>query len=85
MAWTTADGVPALLLAWQKTRGSSTELVGLSGFTTMPLVLLACADECERHAAYHAHCRVCADVCRRCRKACDDLLAVEPINHASLR
>jgi NitT/TauT family transport system substrate-binding protein len=33
-------GIPALLLAWQKTRGSTAELVGLSGFTTMPLVLL---------------------------------------------
>jgi hypothetical protein len=37
---------------------------------------LASAEECERHAAHHEHCRVCAEVCRRCEKACDDLLAV---------
>jgi hypothetical protein len=36
---------------------------------------LASAEECEWHAAYHEHCRVCAEVCRRCKKACDDLLA----------
>ncbi|MEU4255416.1 four-helix bundle copper-binding protein [Streptomyces fradiae] len=33
-----------------------------------------CADECERHASRHEHCRVCADACHRCRQACDDLL-----------
>jgi hypothetical protein len=36
---------------------------------------LACAEECDRHAAHHAHCRVCAEVCRRCKAACDDVLA----------
>jgi hypothetical protein len=36
---------------------------------------LACAEECERHAPHHEHCRVCAGVCRSCKKACDDLLA----------
>ena len=36
---------------------------------------LACAEECDRHAAHHEHCRLCAEVCRRCRQACDDLLA----------
>jgi hypothetical protein len=30
--------------------------------------------ECERHAGHHEHCRVCAEACRRCKKACDDLL-----------
>jgi uncharacterized membrane protein len=34
---------------------------------------IACAEECERHAAHHEHCRVSAEVCRRCRQACDDL------------
>ena len=32
-------------------------------------------DECERHAEHHDHCRVCADACRRCEQACNDLLA----------
>jgi hypothetical protein len=31
--------------------------------------------ECERHAEHHEHCRLCAQVCRRCEEACDDLLA----------
>jgi hypothetical protein len=35
-----------------------------------------CAEECERHAAHHEHCRVCAEVCRSCKGACDDLLRV---------
>jgi len=32
-------------------------------------------DECERHAAHHEHCRVCAEACRRCEQACQGLLA----------
>jgi hypothetical protein len=35
----------------------------------------ACREECERHAAHHEHCRICAEVCARCEQACDDLLA----------
>lgn len=34
-----------------------------------------CGDECERHADMHAHCRVCAEACRRTQRACDALLA----------
>jgi hypothetical protein len=36
----------------------------------------ACGDECERHAAHHEHCRLCAAVCRRCEQACRDVLAL---------
>ena len=36
---------------------------------------LASAEECQRHAAHHEHCRVCAEECRQCKGACDDLLA----------
>jgi hypothetical protein len=39
--------------------------------------LLACVaactsrgDECQRHAGMHVHCRVCAEACRRCQRAC---------------
>jgi Domain of Unknown Function (DUF326) len=39
------------------------------------VVCRACGDECERHAAHHDHCRVCAESCRRCEQACSDLLA----------
>jgi Domain of Unknown Function (DUF326) len=35
----------------------------------------SCGDECERHAQMHEHCRVCAEVCRRCEQACNELLA----------
>jgi Domain of Unknown Function (DUF326) len=38
------------------------------------VVCRACGDECERHAAHHDHCRVCAEACRRCEQACSDLL-----------
>jgi Domain of Unknown Function (DUF326) len=36
----------------------------------------SCGAECERHAAHHAHCRVCAEACRRCERACRELLGV---------
>jgi hypothetical protein len=35
-------------------------------------VCRACAEECERHAHHHEHCRVCAEACRRCEQACED-------------
>ena len=38
-------------------------------------VCRSCADECERHAEMHEHCRVGAEACRRCEQACRDLLA----------
>lgn len=34
-----------------------------------------CAEECERHADHHDHCRLCAEACRRCEQACGDLLS----------
>jgi hypothetical protein len=37
-----------------------------------------CADECERHAAHHGHCRLSAEECRRCEKACSTLLDAIP-------
>jgi hypothetical protein len=52
-------------------------------FRVIRATLEACAaacqasgDECERHAAHHEHCRLCAEVCRRCKRTCDDLLAI---------
>jgi hypothetical protein len=38
------------------------------------VVCKACADECDRHAQMHAHCRVCAEACRRCETVCRELL-----------
>jgi hypothetical protein len=34
-----------------------------------------CADECERHAEQHKHCRLCAEVCGRCEQACNGLVS----------
>jgi hypothetical protein len=34
----------------------------------------ACAEECERHAHHHEHCRLCAEECRACERAASDLL-----------
>ena len=50
-----------------------------SGGTTLLVsacaaVCKTCGDECERHAAMHEHCRVCAEACRRCEQACRQLL-----------
>jgi Domain of Unknown Function (DUF326) len=35
------------------------------------------ADECERHAAHHPHCALCAKACRACLAACEALLEAE--------
>ena len=37
---------------------------------------LVCAEECERHADHLEHCRLCGEVCLRCKQACDDVLAI---------
>lgn len=34
----------------------------------------SCGDECGRHAEMHEHCRVCAERCRRCQRACENFL-----------
>lgn len=53
------------------------------GQTAIPLAVLeacraacaTCAEECEKHAGMHEHCRICAEACRRCEAACGVLLA----------
>src|SRR3954447_20109715 len=37
-----------------------------------------CAEECARHAAEMAHCRICAEACRTCEQACQRLLEALP-------
>jgi hypothetical protein len=34
-----------------------------------------CSEICEGHAAVHKHCRLCADACRRCEQAAQQLLS----------
>ncbi len=38
------------------------------------LTCRTCADECERHASMHDHCRICAETCRHCQERCNFLL-----------
>ncbi len=33
-----------------------------------------CGEECERHAGHHEHCRICAEACRGCERACAEAL-----------
>lgn len=33
-----------------------------------------CGVECGRHAGMHEHCRICAEACLACERACHDLL-----------
>ena len=42
---------------------------------TCAVACRASAEECDRHAAHHEHCRLCAETCRRCEEACNALLA----------
>ncbi|MDQ3894423.1 MAG: four-helix bundle copper-binding protein [Actinomycetota bacterium] len=35
----------------------------------------ACGEESARHADHHPHCRVCAEACRGCERACWNLLS----------
>jgi len=44
---------------------------------------LACADECDRHAAGHSYCAACAQACRRCEEACSSLLLAVPSYEAA--
>ena len=37
---------------------------------------MACAAEGARHAEMHEHCRICAEACVRCERACRELLDV---------
>lgn len=34
----------------------------------------SCAEECQRHALMHEHCRICAAACSQCEQACRQLL-----------
>ena len=56
-------------------RTGSNEEVIRSMLEACALACGACAEECERHAGMHEHCRICGEACRRCEQAC----------HAALR
>jgi Domain of Unknown Function (DUF326) len=53
------------------TRQTSPEpRLALSMLETCAQACRLCAEECERHAGHHEHCRICAEACRRCEQAC---------------
>ena len=43
--------------------------------TTCIAFCRGCANECNRHAETHRHCRVAGEACLACAQACDDMLA----------
>ena len=60
------------ILSRQTGPDADTQLTALEACLT---ACRACAAECERHAHHHEHCRLSAEECGRCERACDDLLA----------
>ena len=58
------------------TRQTAYDLVVIRSVVNACLnTIVACAEECERHAAHHKHCEISAKVCREAEGACRDLLA----------
>jgi hypothetical protein len=61
------------------TMGVISRLADYDASATRPLleacvaICKSCGDECEQHA-HMPHCRVCAEACRRCERACQELL-----------
>ena len=43
---------------------------------TCALICRLCAEECEKHAATHEHCRICGESCRACETACNEVLSI---------
>jgi hypothetical protein len=53
-------------------RTGSNEPVLVAALQACSVACARCAEECEKHASMHEHCRICADHCRRCEQACND-------------
>ena len=51
-------------------RTGSNEDVLRSMIEVCQLACAKCAEECERHADHHDHCRICAQQCRECEESC---------------
>jgi hypothetical protein len=54
-------------------RSGSNEIVIRTMLEACAIACRLCAEECDRHAGMHEHCRICAEACRdredACRKA----------------
>lgn len=51
-------------------RSGSNEMVIRAVLLACETACRLCAEECERHARTHDHCRICAAQCRACQDAC---------------
>jgi hypothetical protein len=58
------------VLATRRT-GSNEQLIA-SMLDTCEAACRICAQECERHADKHEHCRICGEACRRCERSCQE-------------
>jgi len=65
------------------TRQTDYDLVVIRSVVSACLTtIVACAEECERHAAHHKHCEISARVCREAEGACRDLLDALDVHQA---
>ncbi len=55
-------------LATRRTGGNEMAISAL--LDVCATVCRLCAEECQKHAERHEHCRICADACLRCEAAC---------------
>jgi hypothetical protein len=55
-------------------RTGSNEVVIRQMLTACQTACRLCGAECERHAGHHEHCRICAESCRSCERACAEAL-----------
>lgn len=51
-------------------RTGSNEMVIAAMLDACAIACGRCAEECDRHAGKHEHCRICAAACRDCETAC---------------
>jgi Domain of Unknown Function (DUF326). len=51
-------------------RSGSNEAVIRAMLESCATACRLCAEECERHAQMHQHCRICAEECRSCEDSC---------------
>ena len=60
-------------------RSGSNEPVIRAMLQACEIACRLCAEECQRHASMHDHCRICAEECRVCQDACRQ--AIQSMSH----
>src|SRR5688572_17976784 len=56
-------------------RTGSDERVLAAALEACALACRLCGDECAKHGEHMEHCRICADMCRRCERSCREAIA----------